>query len=184
MQAVLSALLLALSLCADCFAVSACSSVTLRKVSWRNVLTVSLVFAVAQSGLFVLGWLLGDAISGLIGRVAHVVGFLLLLYVGGSMLYGGIRRREEVRNLDGLGNIILGGVATSIDALAVGVSLCLKGESAGDMTLKALAILAVTFLTVVLGIFGGHAAGKRFGHIAEITGGIILIMIGLGIVLK
>jgi len=181
--ALLSSLLLAISLCADCFAVSACSSVTLRKVDFRSVALVAFVFAVIQSGLFALGWLFGDMVSAYVHKLAHLIGFLLLLYVGGSMVYEAIRGGEESRNLSSFKNILVGGVATSIDALAVGVSFSMDGESAGDMSLKAVMIFLVTALSVVLGMLGGQAAGRRFGRAAEIVGGFILIGIGVGILI-
>lgn len=173
------AFLLALSLCADCFAISACSSVTLRKVGFRPAGLTALVFALVQSGFFVIGWGLGDAVAGIVERAAHIVAFLILLYVGGSMFLEGILRREETRNLEGFRNVLAGAAATSIDALAVGASFSMNGEPPASMAVKAAAILAVTFATVVLGILGGAAVGRRFGFLAEIAGGLVLIAIGM-----
>ena len=111
---------MAVSLCADCFAVTLCSSTTLKRIRWSNVALIAIVFAVIQTGLLVLGWLFGSLLASFVIKASHVIGFLLLLYVGGSMLFEGIRGKDEARDLNGLWHIILGGVATSIDALAVG----------------------------------------------------------------
>ena len=125
---ILETLLLALSLCADCFAVSLCSSVTLKNAGWRDVLLTALAFAVIQSALLLAGCLLGDLFYGLVETVSGIIGFVLLAYVGGSMLVEGIRGCGEGKNLNGWKNILLGGVATSIDAAAVGVSQSMSGS--------------------------------------------------------
>lgn len=180
---VLNVLLFALSLCADCFAVALCSSVSLRAVSRTRILSIALVFAVIQSGFLALGWALGALFVGFIRRAAHLVGFLLLLYVGGSMLWEGLRREDASRDLTGLLNVILGGVATSIDALAAGVSLSLGGVGAPLLAWQAAAVFACTLSSVMLGIAGGVSIGRRAGFLAEIVGGIVLICIGIALLL-
>lgn len=180
---VVSALIFALSLCADCFAVSLCSSVTLKSVRWKEVLRVALAFAVIQTGLLLAGWAFGSFLAGLLTKIAHVIGFLLLLYVGGSMFIEGIRGEDEVKDLNGLKNVIIGGVATSIDALAVGVSLSMDSKPWNEMMPMALAVFAVTALSVVAGIFGGKTIGSKAGRWAEIAGGLVLVGIGVSILL-
>ncbi|MBR1926698.1 MAG: manganese efflux pump [Bacteroidales bacterium] len=181
---IFSALILALSLCADCFAVSAASSVALREDSWRRILPVALVFGLVQCGLFLSGWAFGDLLAGFIGKAAPVVGFLLLLYVGGSMLVSAWKNEDSARNLNGIRNVIIGAVATSIDAFSVGVSFSLDGDSVADTLTKASAILAVTVVTVVAGMKGGACAGRRYGRRALWAGGVVLILIGLNILFK
>ena len=180
---IVSALIFALSLCADCFAVSLCSSVTLKTVSWKDVLRVALAFAVIQTGLLLAGWAFGSFLAGLLTKIAHVIGFLLLLYVGGSMFIEGIRGEDEVKDLNGLKNVIIGGVATSIDALAVGVSLSMDSKPWNEVMPMALAVFAVTALSVVAGIFGGKTIGSKAGRWAEIAGGLVLVGIGVSILL-
>lgn len=180
---IVSALIFALSLCADCFAVSLCSSVTLKSVRWKEVLRVALAFAVIQTGLLLAGWAFGSFLAGLLTKIAHVIGFLLLLYVGGSMFIEGIRGEDEVKDLNGLKNIIIGGVATSIDALAVGVSLSMDSKPWNEVMPMALAVFAVTALSVVAGIFGGKTIGSKAGRWAEIAGGLVLVGIGVSILL-
>lgn len=178
---VAESILVSVSLCADCFAVSLCSSVTLREIRVRNVAGVALAFAVIQAGLLLAGYMFGHLFVGLVEKAAHLIGFLMLLYVGGSMLAEGIRGKEEVRNLNGLRNVIIGGTATSIDALAVGVAQSMAG---GDgITPLLICVFAVTALSVTAGITGGKALGRHCGRIAEIAGGTVLIIIGITILI-
>ena len=191
---VLQAILLAVSLCADCFAVTTCSSVTLKSVTWRKVLQIALVFAFVQTLLMLIGWLFGDLFVGFIHKAAKIIGFLLLLYVGGSMILEGIKNDEEPRDLNGIRNIIIGAIATSIDALAVGVSMSL-GQAGQDplavdhaimvntMIADHVAVFVVTMLFVFAGMFGGYRVGRRYGRPAEIIGGTVLIGIGIGVLL-
>ena len=174
-------ILLAASLCADCLAVSLCSGVTLRSVRWREILGVALAFAVIQAGLLLAGWAFGYLFVGLVEKISHVISFLLLLYVGGSMLLEGIRGESEVRDLSSWRSIILGGLATSIDALAVGVAQSMDGADWPGFLPLLIAVFAITALSVVVGLRGGRAIGARFGRWAEIAGGIVLIGIGVGV---
>ncbi|MBR4809411.1 MAG: manganese efflux pump [Bacteroidales bacterium] len=173
------AILMAVSLCADCFAVTLCSSMTLKRIRWSNVATIALVFAVIQTGLLVAGWLVGSLLASFVIRISHIIGFLLLLYVGGSMLLEGIRGKDEARDLNGLWHIIIGGIATSIDALAVGTSMSIEGQPWSGFFPLAVSVFAVTALSAVLGICGGKFIGTKTGRVAEILGGLVLIGIGV-----
>ena len=97
------------------------------------------------------------------------------------MLIEGIRGEEEVRNLSGLRNVILGGIATSIDALAVGASMSLSGEDWAQMFPRAAAVFIVTAVSVVVGIIGGKTIGAKAGDAAEIVGGLVLAGIGVAV---
>lgn len=178
---ILESLLLAVSLCADCFAVSTCSSVTLKGISLRRILPIALTFGVVQSALMASGWLFGDIFVGHIQKLAGLVGFLLLLYVGGSMIIEAVRGGEEARDLNGLVNVFIGALATSIDAFAVGVSLSMGFVSSDRMMMNLAAVFVVTILSVAGGMFGGQRIGRRFGRPAEAIGGVVLILIGLNI---
>ena len=180
---ILESILLAVSLCADCFAVTLCSSVTLKSLRWTNVLKVALPFAVIQTGLLLAGWAFGSLFASYVIKVSHIIGFLLLLYVGGSMLIEGIRGHEEVRDLGTWGKIFFGGLATSIDALAVGAALSIEETSLNGILPLLAAVFIVTALSAVLGICGGRFIGRIAGRVAEIVGGIILIGIGVSLLL-
>ena len=130
-----------------------------------------------------LGWLFGDIIVGHIHKVASLIGFLLLLYVGGSMILGAVKNEDESRDLNGLKNVIIGAVATSIDAFTVGISLSMGLVPTGKMMMDLAAVFIVTMLSVIGGMFGGQRIGCRFGRPAELIGGSVLILIGLNILL-
>lgn len=181
---IITIVLLSVSLCADCFAVSLCSSVTLRKIEWKNVIAISLSFAVIQTGLYLAGWGFGSLLLGLVMKIADIIGFLLLLYVGGSMLVEGIRGTgAEARDLNGLQNVLIGGVATSIDAMAVGVSMSMDAVGPSEALWQSLALFVCTMVSVIAGILGGKVIGTHAGRIAEIAGGIVLIVIGVGVLM-
>lgn len=175
------ALLVAVSLCADCFAVTLCSSVTLKSLRWNSVARVALVFAIIQTGLLLAGWAFGSLLAAYVIKISHIIGFLLLLFVGGSMLLEGIRGKEDVRKLDGWRNIVLGGIATSIDALAVGVAESMEDTSWDGFLPLLVAVFVVTALSAVIGICGGRVIGKAAGRVAEIIGGLVLIGIGISL---
>lgn len=191
MNVILSAILLGLSLCADCFAVALCSSMTVpREEVRRKVWTIAAVFAVIQAGLFLVGWGVGtvatELISGYVGhfeKVAHVIGFLLLLYVGGEMFIDGIRSKADHLNLSGLKSIVLGGVATSIDAAAVGLSMAMDTAPWAEIRPIAVSIFVFTALSVVVGMLSGSFIGRKLGYSARIVGGIVLIGLGISILL-
>ena len=187
----ISAILLGLSLCADCFAVSLCSSFLLPREEMRKkVWTIAAVFAVIQTGLLLAGWALGSFATGLISeyvghfeKVAHIIGFLLLLYVGGEMFLDGVRSKSEHLNLDGFKSIVIGGVATSIDAAAVGLSMAMDDAKWTDIAPVALSVLIFTALSVVVGMFSGSFVGRKLGYSARIVGGLVLIGLGVNILL-
>ena len=178
---IFSAFLLAASLCADCFAVTSCSSVTLKSVGWKEVLPVALAFGIIQTLLMFLGWVFGDIFVGVVEKAANVIGFLMLLYVGGSMIIEAARGESDSRSLDGIGNVIMGGLATSIDAFAVGIGMSMKRCTQEETALNLTAVFIVTMISVAAGIFGGAGIGRRFGRPAEIVGGCVLILIGLNV---
>ena len=181
---IIESILTAASLCADCFAVTLCSGVTLKKIEWKEVLPLAFAFAVIQTLLLLLGWLFGSVFVGLIYKISHVVGFLLLLYVGGSMLVEGIRKDSEALSLNGFRNVVLGGIATSIDAFAVGVAGAMAGEDWKGFFPLLVSVFVITAISVVCGLFGGRKLGEKFGHAAEIAGGLCLIGIGISLLFR
>ena len=176
---ILESIILALSLCADCFAVATCSSISLKRVSWKEVLPIALIFSLVHIILLLLGWFFGDIFVGYLHKVADVIGFLLLLYVGGSMILEAMKGEERVIDLGRFKNILMGALATSLDAFAVGVSLSMCGTSGNVMAANVISLFLVTMAVVSVGVFGGARIGRRFGRTAEIIGGIVLIGIGI-----
>ncbi|MBQ0077828.1 MAG: manganese efflux pump [Bacteroidales bacterium] len=178
----ISVILFGISLCADCFAVCLCSSLAPGGINRRQVAWTAVLFSIIQTSLLLAGWGLGAAIAGVISKAGRFVSLALLLYIGGSMVREGLSRDGGTAlELGSLGKIILGGIATSIDALAAGSSLSLAGQLWADTWPEGISVFVFTALSVVLGMLGGKAIGRKAGRIAEVAGGAVLI--GLGIML-
>lgn len=172
-------LLLALSLSADSFVVSMGGSVTLGRVSVWKTVCVAFIFGAVQALCLFTGWISGYSVVAYISKAAHYIALAVLSYLGISMILAGIRSSSESVDLSGARNLILAAIATSVDAVAVGVSLAM-----GDM--KFPDAFTVTFLTFIitvaassLGITLGSASGRVFGNAARIAGGLVLIFIGV-----
>lgn len=177
---ILKDVLLAASLCADCFAVALCASVAMKGVRWGEVMRIALIFAVIQTVFLFIGWAFGDFIARYIIKIVSYVGMALLAFVGISMIKEAFSD-EEPHNLEGLRNIIIAGVADSIDALAVGISMSMAGRHIDGMLVPVLAVFVITALSVILGIKGGSFIGSRAGRPAAVIGGIVLILLGINI---
>ena len=180
---ILESIVTAVCLCADCFAVSTCSSTTLKTRPGATLITkVALAFGVIQAAFLVIGWAAGNLLFGVVNSWAHIIGGILLIYVGGSMLFEGLGNKAEAHDLNGWKNIILGGIATSIDALAVGGSKSMDGSGFADMLPLAVSVFIVTILSVVAGICFGNTLGRKIGKWAEIVGGAVLLGMGVAMI--
>ena len=178
-----SVLLIAIGLSADCFAVALGASTSAKGSWYLQMLRVSLAFGVSQAVMPVLGWLAGKTLVNLISDYDHWVAFALLLIIGGRMIWESCHSKEsEAADKDfsrGLTLLTLA-VATSIDALAVGLSFAFLRV---NIAMAVLTIGGVAFLITGVGFLAGRKAGKLLGERAETLGGIILIGIGIRILL-
>ena len=189
-KSIIEALMLGLSLSADCFAVSLCSSVGMSTPEKRKTAGLALVFAVIQTALLLAGWLLGHLFSSFLEtRLAHfeiissVTAFILLMFVAVEMFISALRGKTEKINLSGVRNILIGAVATSIDALTVGISMALAETSVSSILLAAAAVFVTTALAVVVGILSGSKLGRNFGRAAVFSGSAILAAIAVSVLL-
>lgn len=182
-------LVVAVGLSMDAFAVSVCKGLCMRRVNWRHALVIALFFGAFQALMPLIGWLLGTQFAALITPVDHWVAFVLLALIGGKMIWDAVRGDDEDpaascpaegAPLD-LRELTLLAVATSIDALAVGVTLAFLGVSIG----WAMAVIGVTTFTLsFVGVAVGNRFGARFEGPAALAGGVVLILIGLKILLE
>ncbi len=191
----LSLFLIAVSLAMDAFAVSITNGVTASNFNKRKAFLAALCFGCFQFIMPLIGWLLGTSAYRLISGFDHWIAFVLLAFIGGKMLFDTIRESRSPQG-DGKGIFLTGrmlamqGVATSIDALAVGISfaaLAIGREfSLATITIwsSCLLIGAVAFLLSLLGGLLGKKIGGFFKNKAGILGGIILILIGIKILLE
>ncbi len=180
----LSVFLIALGLSADCFVVALSGGISKIDHSWSRILRVSFSFGLFQALMPVLGWLAGRTVVEFIADYDHWVAFAMLAIVGGRMLWGAFRpehsQRKEIDITKGLLLITLS-IATSIDALAVGLSFAFLNV---NIALASPTIGAVAFVVTIRGFKLGRRAGQLIGKRAEAIGGIILLAIGLRILLS
>lgn len=176
-------LAIAVGLSMDAFAVSIAAGMSLPALTGRHIFRLSFHFGLFQFLMPVLGWAVGIRLAGWIEHYDHWVAFGLLTLVGGHMLWEAWSGREEKLASDptrGWLMVILS-VATSIDAFAVGLSMAFLGIVAWT---PSLVIGLVTGSLVAIGICSGHRLGDRFGKLAQVIGGAVLIGIGLRILLS
>lgn len=175
-------LLIAVGLAMDAFAVSISSGITMRDPKVSNALTIALFFGAFQAFMPVIGWFGGFAAREFITGIDHWIAFGLLCMIGCKMIADAMSPNVEDKKLDptNLSVLALLAFATSIDALAVGLSLSFLQMA---ILLPALIIGLVTFGLSFLGVFVGNLSGNLVEHKVKIIGGLILIGIGIKIVL-
>lgn len=179
----ISMLLIALALAMDAFAVALAAGVVLAPVSKRQLFRLGFHFGLFQGLMPIIGWLAGRSIQSLISAVDHWVAFGLLALVGGKMIYEACSDEEQQDRSDptkGMTMVMLS-IATSIDALAVGLSLAVVGVT---IWTPALVIGLVAASMTVVGMLLGGKVGSIWGQRVEIVGGLILIGIGTKILLE
>ena len=174
-------ILIAVGLSMDAFAVSICKGLSVRKIQIKHVLLAGLYFGGFQGLMPLIGWFLGSRFSSLIESVDHWIVFGLLLLIGLSMIREACRKSEELNDDFGFKTMLLLALATSIDALAVGVSFAFLNVS---ILPSAALITVTTFILSAAGIYIGSVFGARFKSKAEFAGGVILILIGIKVLLE
>lgn len=174
----------------DAFAVSITKGMTIKNLKKSTALKIALAFGLFQGGMPLLGWLLGISFESYIKSIDHWIAFILLGFIGFNMIKGFFDDRKEnneseleissTSDKDDLSNkeIIMLAIATSIDALAVGISFAFLSV---DIVPAASIICIITFLVCAVGVFLGNKVGDIFNGYAELIGGIILILIGFNI---
>ena len=173
--------LIGVGLSMDAFAVSICKGLSVRRLSWKHALLAGLYFGGFQFLMPVIGWLLGYRFEELIQSIDHWIAFVLLGLIGANMIKESFGEADELSDDFGFRTMLLLAVATSIDALAVGVTFAFLEVK----ILPAAALIGVTtFALSAAGIWIGHVFGARFKARAERLGGVILILIGLKILLE
>lgn len=176
-------LLIALGLSADCFAVAVSSSVSIRAPSTVQLLRISLAFAASQALMPLLGWLAGRTVVDLVEAYDHWVAFAILAVVGSRMIWESFHskgNRSKGRDITKGVPLVALSIATSIDALAVGLSFAFLEV---NMALASSTIGIVAFVVTAMGFLLGRQAGNLVEKGAEVVGGVVLIGIGLRILL-
>jgi|ERR1035437_3625905 putative Mn2+ efflux pump MntP len=175
-------IIISVGLAMDCFAVSISAGTTGLNFRLKNLVLMALSFGVFQSVMTLMGWLAGSGFKSFIESFDYWIAFGLLAIIGAKMLKEGLKKDSGYKNDYTSGKvIILLSFATSIDALAAGVSFSVMKSG---LLMPVLMIGAVSFAFTILGGAIGKKAGQMFGKRAEIAGGLILIGIGVKILLE
>lgn len=179
--------LVGIGLSMDAFAVSICKGLAMPAVNKKQALLIGAYFGVFQALMPLAGWLLGSQFARHVTKLAPWIAFVLLAWIGGSMLRESLSKKEEDEEVEPVElrhkELFLLAVATSIDALAVGVSFSMVELSVSIGAAAAL-IGCTTFAISVGGVFVGHIFGVRYKNRAEFVGGAILLLIGVKILLE
>lgn len=173
--------LISLGLSADAFAVSVCKGLSAKKVTAKNLLTAGLYFGGFQALMPILGFWLGSSFEEFIVSIDHWIAFGLLGIIGVNMIKESFGNPEEVDASFSLSSMLPLAVATSIDALAVGITFAFLRVS----IVPAVSFIgSITFILSALGIWLGHRFGVRYKAKAEFLGGVVLILMGIKILLE
>lgn len=178
----LEILLIGIGLAMDAFAVSICKGLSMKKMSWKKAILVGLYFGIFQALMPLIGYLLGSSFETIVTRIDHWIAFALLFFIGTNMLKESFSKNTENHNdkVDFKTMSILA-IATSIDALAVGITFAFLRA---NITIATIIIGIVTFLICIIGVKIGNKFGHKYQRKAEMVGGLILIFIGIKILLE
>ena len=177
--------LMGVGLAMDAFAVSICKGIGMSKVNKKQVAIIGLFFGGFQALMPFIGWLLGSRFEQYITNIDHWVAFVLLAFIGGKMIVEALGAKEEdtVEEYDAplkIKELFVLAVATSIDALAVGITFAFLKHP----IIEAITIIGITtFIISVAGVYVGNFFGSKYKSKAELAGGSILVLLGLRILL-
>lgn len=179
-------LLMGVGLAMDAFAVSICKGLGMIKVNKKQAVTIGVFFGGFQALMPLIGWILGKQFERYITSVDHWIAFILLGFIGGKMIVESLKPEEEkeIEKSDmplDLKEMFVLAIATSIDALAVGITFAFLGTP----IIEAIAIIGiVTFLISIGGVYVGNFFGSKYKNKAELAGGLILVLLGVKILLE
>ncbi len=179
---ILEVVFISISLAMDAFAVSICKGLSMKKIDWKKALIIALYFGIFQGLMPVIGFFLGTSFTNMVSSIDHWIAFILLAGIGGDMIKESFDDEVEKRNdkVDFKTMIILA-IATSIDALAVGITFAFLEVN----LIQAVCLIGIiTFVVFILGVKIGNKFGDKFQNKAELFGGIVLILIGIKILLE
>lgn len=187
MALVIELFLLGVGLSMDAFAVSVCKGLGMRKLNKKQALIIGLYFGGFQALMPFVGWLLGSQFQKYITSIDHWIAFILLGFIGGKMMIEAVREWNEEEVIDVMDapidhkNMLVLAVATSIDALTVGITFAFLGTP----IVEAITIIGITTMVIsIAGVVVGNFFGSRYKSKAEFIGGLILVLLGLKILLE
>ncbi len=172
----LSSLIIGVGLAMDSFSVSLAGGASLKENIGKTAVTAGIFFGFFQFAMPLLGWAIGVPITQVIDPYGYWIVVGLFFFIGGKMIWDSFSDDEEGISLIGCKVLLLLAVATSIDALAVGMSFALIGEA---ILLPAVIIGVVAFVFSFFGVLAGHKLSSILGNKMQIFGGVILVLIGI-----
>ncbi len=174
--------ILSIGLAMDAFAVSVCKGLSMARMKWKNAIIIGAYFGYFQALMPVLGYLLGYNFQDRISNIDHWIAFILLGVIGINMIKEAISKENDVHNNSvKFKDMIVLAIATSIDALAVGITFAFLNV---NLILAISLIGIITFIISVLGVKVGNIFGDKYEKKAEFAGGIILIFLGIKILVE
>jgi putative Mn2+ efflux pump MntP len=178
---ILEIFILGVGLSMDAFAVSVCKGLAVRELKFKHAMIVGIYFGGFQALMPLIGHLLGKQFESLINSIDHWIAFVLLAFIGINMIRESREEAEELNNSFAFRTMFTLAVATSIDALAVGITFSfLKVQIVSAVCI----IGCTTFVLSAIGIKIGNVFGTKYKSKAELVGGIVLILIGVKILLE
>lgn len=176
-------IIIAVGLAMDAFAVSVCKGLSTQKIQWKHFLIIGAWFGGFQGLMPAIGYLLGSTFEQYITNIDHWIAFVLLAAIGGNMLKEAFSKEEECTGDSfAFKTMFVMAVATSIDALAVGITFALLPDV--NIFVAVASIAVITFVISAIGLKIGNVFGAKYKAKAEIAGGVILILMGLKILLE
>ena len=180
-------LLMGVGLAMDAFAVSVCKGLSLKKLNKKQAVVIGLYFGGFQALMPLVGWVLGSQFQQYITNIDHWIAFVLLGFIGGKMVIEAVKEWNEEdivevkdQPLDHK-NMFMLAIATSIDALAVGITFAFLETP----IIEAITIIGITTMIIsIIGVVVGNFFGGKYKHKAELVGGVILILLGLKILIE
>ena len=179
---IIEILLISISLAMDAFAVSICKGVSMKKMNWKKAIVIGLYFGGFQMLMPIIGYMLGKGFENVVANIDHWIAFILLAGIGANMIKEAFSdESDKVNDNIDVKTMILLAIATSIDALAVGITFAF---------LKVNLILAISLIGIVafaLSVIGtkiGNRFGDKYGNKACLVGGVILILMGIKILIE
>ena len=165
----------------DAFAVSVCKGLSMLKMKWKKALIVAIYFGIFQALMPVIGFIFAKNLSNEIININYWIAFILLLIIGINMIIESLKKEEKGDDDISFKTMIVLAVATSIDALAVGVSLAFLNI---NIYVPTFSIGCITFILSLIGVKIGNSFGIKYKRKSEVLGGVILILIALKIILE
>ena len=171
-----------IGLAMDAFAVSICKGLSMFKMSWRKAIKIGLYFGIFQMMMPIIGYLLGIRFAGFVEKIDHWLAFILLGFIGIKMIKESFSEEENTDDKVDFRTMTILAIATSIDALAIGITYAFLETNNILMSFSIIGL--ITFVICIYGVLIGNKFGNKYGSKAEFVGGLILLFIGIKILIE